>query len=305
MSNLVLTFKEGSEYDDLPEVRYHFPKKYLKAALEGVGQQVVYYRPRRGGDKGYFATAILAAVDPDPLRPDHFYARISDYVDFPRFVPWRDSGGFRESAGRNADGTGSRGHYGWALRRIPAAELNVILAEGFGTGREVVEVAEDAPEEVVRSRIQVSMTRVVRDRAFSEVVMAAYERRCAVTRLRLVTPGTRCGLEAAHIRPVGGEHHGPDSVRNGIALSPTYHWLLDEGMLRLEMGRDHAEVVYSKDLHRDDRERLVTEGTKVLLPREPGSRPHLRFIEYHRTAVWERWKRVEKPDPPRIPGECA
>jgi len=37
------------------------------------------------------------------------------------------------------------------------------------------------------------------------------------------------------------EHRGPDSVRNGIALSGTVHWMFDRGLLSID--DDYAMLV--------------------------------------------------------------
>ena len=47
MSKAVLTTKVDPSYDDLPEDRYHFPRTYLNAAREALGDWIVYYEPRR------------------------------------------------------------------------------------------------------------------------------------------------------------------------------------------------------------------------------------------------------------------
>ena len=38
-------------------------------------------------------------------------------------------------------------------------------------------------------------------------------------------------IQAAHIQPVAKD--GPDAVRNGIALSGTFHWLFDRGLISI------------------------------------------------------------------------
>ena len=47
MSKAVLTTKVDPTYDDLPEVRYHFPRTYLRQIEAAKGDFVVYYEPRR------------------------------------------------------------------------------------------------------------------------------------------------------------------------------------------------------------------------------------------------------------------
>ena len=67
-----------------------------------------------------------------------------------------------------------------------------------------------------------------RSSSFTKQVLNAYDNRCAVTRrkLRLV--------DAAHILPVKAGDQSIDIVRNGIALSPTYHRALDSGLIYLD-----------------------------------------------------------------------
>ena len=71
----------------------------------------------------------------------------------------------------------------------------------------------------------------MRDAAFARVVQAAYGATCADTGLKIIKGGGRAEVQAAHIRPV--KDKGPDSVRNGIALSATAHWMFDRGLISL------------------------------------------------------------------------
>lgn len=104
-----------------------------------VGDFVVYYEPRRssgeatsrGGRQAYFAVARVTAVEPDPVRDDHFYARIADYLEFDRPVPFREGGHFYETGLRRNDGQTSKGAFGRAVRMLPDQEFNAILRAGF------------------------------------------------------------------------------------------------------------------------------------------------------------------------------
>lgn len=79
-----------------------------------------------------------------------------------------------------------------------------------------------------------------RSSTFTKQVLNAYDNRCAVTRrqLRLV--------DAAHILPVNAGGRSIDNVRNGIALSPTYHRAFDRGLIYLDesmvMRLNHSAV---------------------------------------------------------------
>ncbi|MBZ0254001.1 MAG: HNH endonuclease, partial [Candidatus Methylomirabilis sp.] len=77
-------------------------------------------------------------------------------------------------------------------------------------------------------------------------VMNAYGHRCAVTGLQLKI------VEAAHVLPVAAPG-SVDDVRNGIALSPTYHKAYDRGLIYL--GPD-----YRMRLNSTKAERLIAEG---------------------------------------------
>ena len=79
-----------------------------------------------------------------------------------------------------------------------------------------------------RRRVVTVVSRFSRSAGFRAQVLQAYGYRCAVTRaqLRLV--------EAAHIVPVKLGSQSIDVVRNGIALSPTYHRAFDRALIFLD-----------------------------------------------------------------------
>src|ERR1700721_534680 len=126
MTKSVFTTKSDPTYDDLPEFRYHFPKTYLRQAEATVGDWIVYYEPRRssgelssrGGRQAYFATARVTAIRPDPNKRDHFYAFVSDFLEFDHAVPFREGGHYFESKLRRHDGETSKGAFGRSVRSI-------------------------------------------------------------------------------------------------------------------------------------------------------------------------------------------
>ena len=112
MPNGVLTTKREPAYDDLPEERYHFPRTYLRTMEKLVGNLIVYYESRRsGGRQSYFGSARVVRIEPDQNQPDHFYARIDQYLDFDALVPWRSSSGTCESALMNGDRSTNQGSF--------------------------------------------------------------------------------------------------------------------------------------------------------------------------------------------------
>lgn len=139
MANAVFTTKVNPTYDDLPEVRYHFPRTYLRQVEAAVGDWIVYYEPRRssgdlssrGGRLAYFATAQVLRVEADPRLADHYYAYVDGYLEFDRAVPFRSGAHYYESSLRRDDGGTSRGAFGRAVRIVADDEFELILAAGF------------------------------------------------------------------------------------------------------------------------------------------------------------------------------
>lgn len=68
--------------------------------------------------------------------------------------------------------------------------------------------------------------RIVRDTAVTRRVKALYDYRCQVCGTRL-DGAAGPYAEAAHIRPLGAPHHGPDILANVLCLCPNHHVLFD------------------------------------------------------------------------------
>lgn len=297
MAKGVFTTKVSPTYDDLPEVRYHFPKTYLNQAKATVGDWVVYYEPRRqdsdpagrGGRQAYFATARVQRIEPDLRLAGHYYAFVTDFLEFENIIPFRQSGKYLENALMKEDGSTNKGAFGRAIRLISDDEYQLVLQLGFTKPfvhqPEYAEkmVAEE-PETYKRLMIEQLVYRPFRDAAFTKNVRAIYDFTCAMTGLRLINGGGRPEVEAAHIRPVGNDHNGPDSVRNGIALSRSIHWMFDRGILSLT---DDHEILMARTLVPDPLRRLLNPDGKVLLPADPRLYPHPQFLQYHRKHIFK------------------
>ena len=156
--------------------------------------------------------------------------------------PFGKETSFYESALKNPKGEPATGVFQNAVRAVPDKEYNLILEAGFATiiGEEAIPKP-DALQPGLREEqfpLQCPITeyltkRPFRDAAFKHNVRLAYNSTCAMTGIKLINGGGRCEIEAAHIRPIGDGHNGPDSVRNGLALSRTVHWMFDRGLVSL------------------------------------------------------------------------
>ncbi|MDO8351870.1 MAG: HNH endonuclease [Aestuariivirga sp.] len=314
MVKAVLTTKVSPSYDDLPEVRYHFPKTYLNQMQRAVGDWIVYYEPRRsteslastGGRQAYFATARIERIVPDPALQDHYYAEVSNFLPFVQPVSFREGEHYFESLLQKPDGSTSKGAFGRAVRNLPDAEFDMIWQAGFGhiiglaprerPGSDVPEeplpydgFAETAPDflmdvpmEQDRRIIEQLVLRPFRDRAFSAAVKTAYHDTCAMTGLKIINGGGRSEVQAAHIRPV--ELRGPDSVRNGLALSATVHWIFDRGLVSVD---ENFGLLLAQNRIPDTVGRILNTDRKLRLPDRIDLRPHQQFLEFHRREIFK------------------
>lgn len=308
----VFTTKVEPTYQDLPERQYHFPRTYLRQAEAALGDWIVYYEPRRssgdlssgGGRQSYFAIARLRTIEADPVLADHFYAFVSDYLDFDRPVPFKIGARYFESGLVKQDGSTNKGAFGRAVRNISDDDYDAILSAGFGHvlgHSERLRVESDPPEQPTpfpygfeeagaqsfdfdppRQLVSQLITRRFRDRAFAAAVKTAYRDTCAITGLKIINGGGRSEVQAAHIRPVA--HDGPDSVRNGIALSGTFHWMFDRGLIGID---EDCSILVARDRVPDTVSRFVPEGRKLAQTVRAEERPHPEFLRYHRERVFK------------------
>jgi putative restriction endonuclease len=297
MTNAVFTTSESSAYDDQIERHYHFPRTYLNQVAAATGDFIVYYEPRRTtgsssatGRQAYFAVARVTAVDVDESRPGHYYARVDTFMEFDRPVPFREGSQYYESLLQKSDGGTNKGAFGRAVRRLPSSEFAQIVRAGFAAELEPWEraqqdiaaqdhdhIADVVPDAVERPIVEQIINRRFRDAAFRRHVRKAYDNTCAMTGLRLINGGGRPEVQAAHIRPV--ERDGPDTVRNGIALTGTAHWLFDRGLISID---DDYSILLSPQGVPDDLDKLIRPERRLIIPGNAAWRPHSTYLKWHR-----------------------
>lgn len=286
--------KAGSIYEDVPEAVYDFPKPYLKAVQAGVGDWAIYYEPVKAGRRGYFAVVRIGKVVPKAGAEGRFLALMvpGSYLDFDREVPRQVDGRMLEAGLAAADGSPlSGGAVQSAVRRLSDRDFARIV--GLGLPVDLIEAearrydppepeADDGAEPFERPVVERLTSRPYRDVAFRRRVRAAYDYRCAVSGLRLRNGGGRPEVQAAHIRPV--EHQGSDSVRNGLALSGTVHWMFDRGLI--SVADDMTILVSRNKVPAEVVARLVRPEGRLLLPADPRDRPHRDNLAWHRENVF-------------------
>ena len=129
----VFIHRADSIYDDNPAERYQFPRQYLARASACAGDWIVYYEPRKvSNSRGYFATAKVQQVIPDPSAPDMYLALIEpgSYLDFANPVAFASADGPVERGVLNAQGQIS-GRAQAAIRSLSAEDFDRIVSRGL------------------------------------------------------------------------------------------------------------------------------------------------------------------------------
>ncbi|MGJ8545064.1 MAG: HNH endonuclease [Sulfitobacter sp.] len=291
----VLLHKADSIYEDEPDKVYDFPRSYLKAMTAAVGDWIIYYEPVKAGPRGYFAVAKIQQVIAKPRQEGRFLAVIEpgSFLAFDQDVPRLIDGRPLEDALTEADGTAKRG--GLVQRAVrPLSEQDFARIVNLGLPAELEQIeatrylanSPEFDEEITRFDRPV-LERLTRRRyrevAFRRKVREAYGFRCAFSGLRLRNGGGRPEVQAAHIRPVSAQ--GSDSVRNGLALSGTLHWMFDRGLVSVAEDMQTILVSHNK-VPGDVVTRLLMPNGKLIEPKDPRDRPHPDNLRWHRENVF-------------------
>jgi len=293
MSFGVFIHREDSQYNDYPHQRYQFPKQYLSRAKQFSGGYVLYYEPTKvKNSRGYYAAAKLEKIIPDPSQNGMFLALMEaqSYFDFPNLVPFKLQNELVEKGLYNDKG-GISGRAQSAVRPISEEDFNRILDLGLNFKDELLprvdsdvgdlEVHETQTEfdhGNIRTRAAYTGSRLVRDPIFRRSILNAYDERCSITGLKLINGGGRAEVQAAHIKPV--KENGPDSIRNGIALSGTVHWMFDRGLISLE---NDLKIKISRHVNDiDSVNKLINNSGFANPPKDIRHMPHPTYLEWHR-----------------------
>ena len=125
-------------------------------------------------------------------------------------------------------------------------------------------IAETPSTYSAADRRHTTVTRVVRDTAQARRIKYLHDHKCQVCGARLVGSAGPYA-EAAHIRPLGKSHNGPDTADNILCLCPNHHVLFDYGGFTVN----------------DDLFLAGEEGTLTVHPRHHPSQEHLRYRRDH------------------------
>ncbi len=130
-----------------------FPRAYLKAVEEGVGDWAVYFEPVKAGPRGYFAVGADRRCHPKPGADGLYLALIApgSYLPFDAEVPRLLDGGPGIGADQRPRGRKVGRAGATAVRRLPEAEFAAIVRRGLPVDLEAQEAQRYASDWTRRS----------------------------------------------------------------------------------------------------------------------------------------------------------
>jgi putative restriction endonuclease len=166
---------------------------------------------------------------------------------------------------------GRSGHRVWRFRLEELAEGDTGPAVEAATpavfAPDLFTAQEPAPTYGPAPRRLATTLRLVRDTAITRQVKRLHDCHCQVCGERLASPAGP-HAEAAHIRPLGAPHHGPDILANVLCLCPNHHVLFALGSFGVA---DDGALLGLAGRLRQHRQHLVAPE----------------FLAYHRTHFYE------------------
>lgn len=308
MAAVVLMSKPDSAYADTA-TSYEFPAQYLKwfePLARGEPLIAIIYEPLARGS-GRQAFVGWASITRQPRRSDRTGSdgRPLWEVVYDGWMHEFDTPVRRDISGQPIEG--------W-LREVPAEHRDIRTS-----GRSVRPLAdddlatilrfagvptptlypmrdEDAPNSFLAERTRHLVSTLERASSFREGVVQAYAFQCAITRFSAgVVPQGRVTslIEAAHIRPVASS--GPDSLSNGIAMTPTVHRMFDAGLFTLRSASDGGLQVHVSPAldprmvsSPDGASKIeLRDGVRLILPADRRAWPSVDQIQFHQRRVFQ------------------
>jgi putative restriction endonuclease len=85
---------------------------------------------------------------------------------------------------------------------------------------------------LVTSRVKLNVLRIIRDTVLCRQIKELYKYECQVCGITIKVKGVFYA-EAAHIKPLGKPHDGPDQPDNLLCLCPNHHVMFDKGVFSI------------------------------------------------------------------------
>ncbi|WP_321997498.1 HNH endonuclease [Draconibacterium orientale] len=139
--------------------------------------------------------------------------------------------------------------------------------------RKVKQTINEQPKEVRDEFV------AARSAVFRKAILEIYDNQCAITGLKVTDDKNRSLLDACHITPFAETYN--DSIRNGLALSPTFHRAFDRGLIVIS---DRYKILVHPKLKDYSLKSGIRQYEKqaLFLPPESRFHPAIKCLQQHR-----------------------
>lgn len=143
--------------------------------------------------------------------------------------PFAPASGYRYDGLYRVDSHWSEtGKSGFKMYRFRLLKLNDALPPKAPIKSASVDLDKKYGSESPKRATQ-TVQRVIRDSKLGRQLKKLYDYKCQVCDLQIETDAGFYA-EAAHIKPVGSPHDGPDLIENLLCLCPNHHLMFDKGV---------------------------------------------------------------------------
>lgn len=109
-------------------------------------------------------------------------------------------------------------------------------------------LANDIEELPLPKRALCETYRILRDTAIARAIKLLHKNCCQLCGESLQLPSGKTYSEAHHIKPLGGNHKGPDIAANILVLCPNHHVQCDYGAIELSISKLRIHPKHQIDL---------------------------------------------------------
>ena len=124
----------------------------------------------------------------------------------------------------------------------------------------------------------------VRSAGFRQAIVTAYDHRCVLCGMRIVTADGRTAAMAAHIIPWSQSHN--DDPRNGLCLCRMCHWVFDEGLASISQKYQVRLSSQLRDRTNIAGHILTLNDRPIFPPMERDWDPDIGALEWHAREIF-------------------
>jgi putative restriction endonuclease len=162
-------------------------------------------------------------------------------------------------------------------------EQGIINLEAYSYSQNLLEQARSQKDSETLSLRQ-PIRPAARDQGFRRAVVTAYDHRCAVCGVRMLTANGHTAVDAAHIKPWSVSFN--DNPRNGMALCKLCHWTFDEGMISVSTKYIVITSLQLSVNHNIPGHVVTFASRKIIGPQEEKLWPDLDSLSWHRQYIF-------------------